>query len=65
MTAVFKEGVLSDKQTLPIANAAVKELVEKLVATDIKLDKRFVYYLLGSTASHLIRRSELAVLVVY
>lgn len=49
MTAVFKEGVLNDRQTLPIENGAVKELVEKLVATDIKLDKRFVYYLLGST----------------
>ncbi len=49
MTAVFKEGVLNETQTLPIENSAVKELVEKLVATDIKLDKRFVYYLLGST----------------
>ncbi len=49
MTAVFKDGVLKGNQTLPIANEKVDELVKKLVATDIKLDKQFVYYLLGST----------------
>ncbi|MBP6881745.1 MAG: pyridoxal phosphate-dependent aminotransferase [Candidatus Pacebacteria bacterium] len=49
MTAVFKDGVLNSSQTLPIENGEVKALVEKLVTDDIKLDKRFVYYLLGST----------------
>lgn len=48
MTAVFKDGVLTDRQTLPIVNTEVKALIEELVTTDIKLDKRFVYYLLGS-----------------
>jgi len=48
-TIVFKEGVLNDKQTLPIRNAANKELVEKWVSEpNIDLDKRFVYYLLAS-----------------
>ncbi len=49
-TIVFKEGVLNDKQTLPISNAANKALVEKWVSEPgIDLDKRFVYYLLAST----------------
>lgn len=49
MTAVFKEGVLNTAQTLPIKTPAIKELVESLVTPELKLDKRFVYYLLGST----------------
>ncbi len=49
MTLVFKEGVLHETQTLNIENSNVKEMVEKLVSSDITLDKRFVYYLLGAT----------------
>jgi alanine-synthesizing transaminase len=49
MTVVFNDGVLNDSQILPIENKEVRGLVESLVATDVKLDKRFVYYLLGST----------------
>ena len=49
MTAVFADGVLSNDQSLPIEDTAIRQLVESLVATDIKLDKRFVYYLLGAT----------------
>ena len=49
-TIVFKDGVLNDKQTLPIQNEANKTLVEKWVSEqNIDLDKRFVYYLLAST----------------
>jgi alanine-synthesizing transaminase len=49
-TIVFKDGVLNDKQTLPISNEANKALVEKWVSEPgIDLDKRFVYYLLAST----------------
>lgn len=49
-TIVFKDGVLNDKQTLPIQNEANKALVEKWVSEpNIDLDKRFVYYLLAST----------------
>lgn len=48
-TIVFKDGVLNDKQTLPISNAANKALVEKWVSEpNVDLDKRFVYYLLAS-----------------
>jgi alanine-synthesizing transaminase len=49
MTAVFKEGALKSTQTLPIENNAVRQLVESLCTPETKLDKRFVYYLLGAT----------------
>ncbi len=49
MTAVFKEGVLTATQQLPIANQAVADLVGALVSKDLPLDKRFTYYLLGAT----------------
>ncbi len=49
MTAVFKDGVLKERQSLPIDNSAVAELVESLVSEDTMLDKRFIYYLLGAT----------------
>ncbi len=49
MAVAFEEGALGDRQTLPIANAGVRDLVEKLVAAPgVALDKRFVYYLLAS-----------------
>lgn len=48
-TIIFKEGTLNNKQTLPIANPEVKRMVEEWVSKDgVDLDKRFVYYLLGS-----------------
>jgi alanine-synthesizing transaminase len=48
-TIIFKEGTLHNKQTLPIANPEVKKMVEEWVSKDgVDLDKRFVYYLLGS-----------------
>jgi alanine-synthesizing transaminase len=50
LTVVFKEGKLTNNQTLPIAIPEIKAEVEKLVSEKgIALDKRFVYYLLGST----------------
>lgn len=49
LTIVFADGILSNKQSLPIENSEVRSLVESLLAPDIKLDKRFVYYLLGAT----------------
>ncbi len=49
MSVVFEAGVLTDRQTLPIPHPGVKDLVERLVAEPgVSLDKRFVYYLLGS-----------------
>ncbi len=49
LTAVFEEGVLSDSQSLPIDNPEIDAFVASLMIEDMKLDKRFVYYLLGST----------------
>ncbi len=50
MSVVFEDGVLNQRQTLPISNGAVGELVEKLISgTNIQPDKRFVYYLLAAT----------------
>ena len=50
MSVVFENGRLGEHQTLPIRNPDVRALVEDLVAQPgVALDKRFVYYLLGST----------------
>ncbi len=50
MSVCFENGALTDRQTLPIENNEVRELVESLVAPEeTSLDKRFVYYLLGAT----------------
>jgi aspartate/methionine/tyrosine aminotransferase len=50
MAVAFEAGRLNNRQTLPIKNREVKELVQGLVALPgCSLDKRFVYYLLAST----------------
>ena len=50
MSVVFEDGVLHNGQTLPIDNAEVRRHVEELVNQEgVSLDKRFVYYMLGST----------------
>lgn len=49
LTVVFDEGVLTSTQTLPIENIEIRTLIEGLVKNEVSLDKRFVYYLLGST----------------
>uniref|UniRef100_UPI0040579E43 pyridoxal phosphate-dependent aminotransferase n=1 Tax=Candidatus Electronema sp. TaxID=2698783 RepID=UPI0040579E43 len=50
MSVVFEHGLLNHKQSLPIASDAVRETVEKMVnGPGVEPDKRFVYYLLGST----------------
>lgn len=48
MTALFEEGVLNSRQTLPIADPELRQIVEKQ-AEGAPLDARFVYYLLAST----------------
>ena len=49
MSVAFKDGVLNDRQTLPIEMPEVRELVEGLVnLPNCSADKRFVYYLLAS-----------------
>lgn len=48
-TIVFKEGLLTNKQTLSIDDPEIKEVVESWVSQpDILPDKRFVYYLLAA-----------------
>jgi aspartate/methionine/tyrosine aminotransferase len=49
MSVVFNEAVLNGRQTLPIKQPGVKSYIEKIVNDRIEHDKRFVYYLLGST----------------
>ncbi|MBW2594567.1 MAG: pyridoxal phosphate-dependent aminotransferase [Deltaproteobacteria bacterium] len=49
MTIVFNEAVLNDRQKLQIKNAPIKTYVEEITGGHIENDKRFVYYLLGST----------------
>jgi aspartate/methionine/tyrosine aminotransferase len=49
MSVVFNEASLNDRQKLHIKQPEIREYVEKLVSGRIEFDKRFVYYLLGST----------------
>jgi aspartate/methionine/tyrosine aminotransferase len=48
MTALFEEGLLTAKQTLPISDPELRDIVETQ-ASNAALDARFVYYLLAST----------------
>lgn len=47
-TVMFREGVLNDRQTLPIESPSVRGKIEELVK-NVAPDKRFVYYLMGAT----------------
>jgi len=50
MMPLFKEGVLNNRQTLPVPNDAAREYIEKGVSrADVPLDLRFCYYLLAAT----------------
>lgn len=61
MSVAFKEGVLSSSQTLPIESDTVRTQVENLVnGPGVELDKRFVYYLLGSTGVCVVPLSSFA-----
>ena len=61
MSVVFEEGALNHKQTLPIADAAVQETVDRLVnGAGVQPDKRFVYYLLASTGVCVVPLSSFA-----
>ncbi|MCP5004035.1 MAG: pyridoxal phosphate-dependent aminotransferase [Planctomycetes bacterium] len=48
MTVVFRDGVLNDTQKLEINNNRIQHYIEE-ITTNVELDKRFVYYLLGAT----------------
>lgn len=61
MSAAFEEGLLTDNQSLPIENNEVRLTVENMVSgPDVSLDKRFVYYLLGSTGVCVVPLSSFA-----
>ena len=50
MSVAFQDGLLTARQSLPIENDEVRELIEKLVsAPNVSPDKRFVYYILAAT----------------
>jgi aspartate/methionine/tyrosine aminotransferase len=50
MAVAFRDGVLNNRQSLPIASSEVRELVEGLVnKPGVSPDKRFVYYTLAAT----------------
>ena len=50
MAVPFRDGVLNNRQSLPIENAEVRQLVEGIVnAPGVAPDKRFVYYILAHT----------------
>ncbi len=60
-SVAFADGDLNDRQTLPIANKEVAAQVEALVnQPGVELDKRFVYYLLGSTGVCVVPLSSFA-----
>ncbi|RKY11289.1 MAG: aminotransferase [Planctomycetota bacterium] len=48
MTVLFADGVLNNRQHLPIADSKVARFITDSVR-DVPIDKRFVYYLLGAT----------------
>ncbi len=48
MSVLFDDGALNNRQTLPISNSKALEYIENKVK-GVEVDKRFVYYLLGST----------------
>jgi len=50
MMALFEKGLLNNRQSLPIPNARLEEIIRKAVAQpNFPPDKRFAYYLLAST----------------
>jgi aspartate/methionine/tyrosine aminotransferase len=50
MAVAFKDGLLNNRQSIPISNPEVRELVEGLInQPGVSPDKRFVYQLLATT----------------
>lgn len=47
-TIIFKEGVLHHRQSLPISDERISDLLKKWLTPDMPLDKRFVYNLLAA-----------------
>ena len=50
MAVAFRDGLLNHRQSLPIANSEVRELVQGVVnQPGVSPDKRFVYHILAAT----------------
>jgi len=50
MAVAFREGLLTNRQSIPIANSEVRDLVNGLVEQPgVSPDKRFVYHILAAT----------------
>jgi aspartate/methionine/tyrosine aminotransferase len=50
MAVAFKDGLLNNRQSLPVSGREIRELVETLVGgPEVSPDKRFVYYMLAHT----------------
>ncbi len=47
-TVMFKDGVLTNDQSLDIEDASIAAAIERMV-DGVQPDKRFVYYLMGAT----------------
>lgn len=47
LSVVFDEGVLNDKQSLPIEDESVRKYIKE-ITEGVSSDKRFVYYLMGA-----------------
>ena len=47
-TIMFKEGLLDDRQSLPIKDPQIRSAIERMTQ-GVEPDKRFVYYLMGAT----------------
>jgi alanine-synthesizing transaminase len=61
MSIAFKDGMLNDRQSLPIESEQVRTHVEGLVnQPGVEPDKRFVYYLLGATGICVVPLSSFA-----
>ena len=61
MSVAFEDGLLNNRQSLPIENMEVRTHVETLVnQPGVQPDKRFVYYLLGSTGVCVVPLSSFA-----
>jgi len=50
MAVAFKEGLLNNTQSIPIANGEVKDFIQNLInQPGVSPDKRFVYHILAAT----------------
>lgn len=50
MAVAFKDGLLNNRQSLPVSGHEIRALVENLVSgPEVSPDKRFVYYMLAHT----------------